>query len=501
MQATLQFETGSVIAEVDPRVYGSFLEHLGRAIYGGIYEPDHATADADGFRGDVLDLVQELDVPLVRYPGGNFVSGYNWEDGIGPVENRPQRLELAWRSLEPNLVGTNEFMKWCQKAKTAPMMAVNLGTRGIEAARDILEYCNHPSGTYWSDLRRSHGYAEPHAVKLWCLGNEMDGPWQIGAKTATEYGRLAAETAKVMKWVDPTIELVACGSSARSMNTFVAWEEEVLTHTYDHVEYLSLHTYYGNPGNDLPLFLAQSTQMDRFIEEVVSICDYVKAKKRSKKDIHLSFDEWNVWFHSGQSDTKLPSWQVGNPFLEDVYTFEDALVVGCMLISLLKHADRVKIACLAQLVNVIAPIMTQNNGPAWRQTIFWPFLHASHFGRGRVLRCEVTCPSYDAGEISEVPYLEAVTTWDEGKGTATIFAVNRSLTEKMELVANLGGLEGYAIKEHIVLTHPDNKAINTAAAPDTVVPRLGGRSQLHTNQLLAELEPLSWNVIRLERAG
>ena len=499
MQAFLHLEADSIVGEVDPRLYGSFLEHLGRAVYGGIYEPEHESADEDGFRGDVLSLVKELNVPIVRYPGGNFVSGYDWQDGIGPRESRPRRLELAWRTLEPNWVGTNEFMTWCQKANTAPMMAVNLGTKGIDAARDILEYCNHPGGTYWSDLRRSHGYEAPHSVKLWCLGNEMDGPWQIGAKTATEYGRLAAETAKVMKWVDPSIELVACGSSARSMPTFVAWEEEVLTHTYDHVEYLSLHTYYGNNEGDLPLFLAQSTQMDRFIEEVVAICDYVKAKKRGKKDIHLSFDEWNVWFHSSQSDKDLPSWGIGTPFLEDVYTVEDAIVVGCMLISLLKHADRVKIACLAQLVNVIAPIMTENLGAAWRQTIFYPFLHASQFGRGRVLRAKVESPTYDAGELCDVPFLEAVATLDEAGDNLTLFAVNRHLSEDLDLKAQLGGMKDYLLKEHLVLHNPDLQGTNTVANPNNVVPRAGGQSLVENGVLLATLLPVSWNVLRLER--
>jgi alpha-N-arabinofuranosidase len=499
MKASLHLQIDSVVGDIDPRLFGSFLEHLGRAVYGGIFEPTHSTADEDGFRGDVLTLVRNLNVPLVRYPGGNFVSGYNWEDGIGPVEARPVRLDLAWRSLEPNLIGTNEFVKWCKKANTEPMMAVNLGTRGIEAARDMLEYCNHPSGTYWSDLRRKHGFEQPHGIKLWCLGNEMDGPWQIGAKTATEYGRLAAETAKVMKWVDPSIELVACGSSARTMPTFIEWEEEVLTHTYDYVEYLSLHTYYGNAKENLPEFLAQSVQMDRFIEEVIAVCDYVKAKKRGKKDIHLSFDEWNVWFHSHNSDKKLPSWQVGNPFLEDVYTFEDALVVGCMLISLLKHADRVKIACLAQLINVIAPIMTQNGGPAWCQTIFWPFLHASHFGRGKALQITVESPTYDTAEINNVPYLETTATYDENAGTVTVFAVNRHLTERIELNAILGGFDGYSIEEHLLLTHTDIKATNTADNPDNVVPKPGGNSQMEGEQLSAVLEPLSWNVIRLKK--
>src|ERR687898_151128 len=333
------------IGEVDPRLYGSFIEHLGRAVYGGIYEPEHPTADDLGFRQDVLDLVRELDVPIIRYPGGNFVSGYDWEDGVGPVEERPRRLDLAWRTVETNQVGTNEFAAWAERAGAEVMMAINLGTRGVD---------------------------DPHGVKVWCLGNEMDGPWQIGRKAPQEYGRLACEAAKAMKWVDPSIELVACGSSNSSMPTFAEWERTVLEHTYDHIEYLSLHTYIRNPEDDRATFLAQSLGMDAFIKSVIATCDFVKARKRSKKTINLAFDEWNVWFHSLEADKELEPWSVAPPQLEDVYTLEDALAVGCMLITLLKHADRIKIACLAQLVNVIAPIMTENGGPAWRQTIFWP---------------------------------------------------------------------------------------------------------------------------------
>lgn len=284
MKASMIVDKDFKIGEVDSRIYGSFIEHLGRAVYGGIYEPGHPQADEQGFRADVMELVKGLDVPIVRYPGGNFVSGYNWEDGIGPIDQRKKRLDLAWRTIEPNLVGLNEFMDWCRKANTEAMMAVNLGTRGPDEARDIIEYSNITGGTYWSDLRISHGYKAPHNIKTWCLGNEMDGPWQIGAKTAAEYGRTACETAKVMKWVDPTIELVACGSSSLSMSTFPDWEATVLDHTYNHVDYISLHQYYGNRDKDSSNFLAQSMGMDRFINTVISTADYVQAKNAAKEN-------------------------------------------------------------------------------------------------------------------------------------------------------------------------------------------------------------------------
>jgi alpha-N-arabinofuranosidase len=491
------------IGAIDPRLYGSFLEHLGRAIYGGIYEPGHPTADENGFRCDVLDLVRELNVPVVRYPGGNFVSGYAWEDGVGPQGARPCRLDLAWNTTESNQLGVNEFMAWCRLAGTAPMMAVNLGTRGPDAARSLVEYCNHPGDSYWSDLRKAHGVRQPHRIRLWCLGNEMDGPWQIGHKTAEEYGRIALETAKVMKWVDPGIELVACGSSHRGMPTFAAWEATVLEHTYDHVDYISLHTYYGNRNNDNPGFLARSRDMDQFITSVIATCDFVQAKKRSRKVMHLSFDEWNVWHHIADWAQALARpWQEAPPLLEEVYTFEDALLVGCMLITLLRHADRVKIACMAQLVNVIAPIMTATGGGCWRQTIFYPFHHASRFGRGVALDLNLRSPAYDDPELGPIPYLEAVATLDPESEALTIFAVNRSQDQALSLETGGPDLNGYSVVEHITLTHDDLKAANTREQPDRVVPRSDRASaRLDGGRLSATLPKLSWNVLRLARTG
>ncbi|XEC97711.1 alpha-N-arabinofuranosidase [Paenibacillus tarimensis] len=486
------------IGEIDDRLYGSFIEHLGRAVYGGIYEPGHPESNKEGFRTDVLELVKQLRVPIVRYPGGNFVSGYNWEDTVGPKEERKRRLELAWRTIETNEFGFNEFVEWAKQANTEVMMAVNLGTRGVDEARNLIEYSNHPGGTYWSDLRRKHGYADPHNIKTWCLGNEMDGPWQIGHKNAVEYGRVALETAKVMRWVDPAIELVACGSSNRDMKSFPDWEATVLDHTYDHVDYLSLHQYYGNYDDDTPTFLARSLEMDDFISTVIATCDYVKAKKRSKKKIHLSFDEWNVWYHSHQADSKLEPWSVAPPQLEDVYNHEDALLVGCMLISLLKRADRVKLGCLAQLVNVIAPIMTSNGGGAWRQTIFYPFMHASVYGRGKALVPLVRSPKYDTKRITDVPYLESIAVYNEEQSEVTIFAVNRHLESELPLEIDLRSFGSCRLIEHLVLQHDNLKAVNTEEHPDNVKPHSNGGAVVVGLKVEAKLAKASWNVIRLK---
>jgi len=494
--ATMIVDKDFVISEVDPRMYGSFVEHLGRAVYGGIFEKGHPSADEDGFRRDVLELVRELRVSIVRYPGGNFVSGYNWEDGVGPVEKRPRKLELAWRTIEPNWVGVNEFARWAVKAGAAVNMSVNLGTRGPDEARALVEYCNHPAGSYWSDLRIAHGRKEPHAFKLWCLGNEMDGPWQISHKTAEEYGRAAEETAKVMRWVDPGIELVACGSSHPKMPTFPAYDATVLDHVYDHVDYISLHSYYGNQENDTANFVAKSLEMDSYIRTVIAACDLARARKRSKKTINLSFDEWNVWYHSLDADKKITPWTIAPVQVEDTYTFDDAVLAGCLLITLLKHADRIKVACLAQLVNVIAPIMTANGGPAWRQTIFYPFLHASLYGRGTALQTVVKSPVYDSRDFTGVPFLEATAVYNAAQQELSIFAVNRDQAGELALACDLRSFGVFSGVTHIVMDSKDPKAVNNRSA-QPVAPREARGAVLDGGRLSVRLPPLSWNVLRL----
>lgn len=488
------FLTGAV----DKRIFGSFIEHLGRAVYEGIYQEDSPFADEQGMRKDVLELVKELQVPIVRYPGGNFVSGYHWEDGVGPKEQRPAKVDLAWQVIESNQFGLNEFVDWAKKAGTEVMMAVNLGTRGPEEAKDLLEYCNFKKGSYYSDLRRKHGYEEPHDIKLWCMGNEMDGPWQIGHKTAEEYARLANETGKAMKILDPSIELVACGSSNSHMPTFGDWEAKVLDECYDTVDYVSMHQYYGNADNDSASFLASSVDLDRFITTVVSICDFVKGKHHGSKNINISLDEWNVWYHSNEADKKLEKWIQKPHQLEDVYNFEDALLVGSMLITMLRHADRVKIGCLAQLVNVIAPIMTSDTG-AWRQTIFYPYMHAATLGQGTVLNTIVKSPVYEAKKHGEAPYLDCVVVDNGEKEEVVVFAVNKDLEEDMEVTLDLRQYAGYRVQEHIVMHNEDLKAVNTEADPERVVPKAGGNARVEDGVLHTVFGKKSWNVIRLAR--
>lgn len=497
-KATITADKAYKISEVDRRLMGSFIEHLGRTVYDGIYDPSHPTADENGFRGDVKELIRELGVTIVRYPGGNFVSGYDWKDGIGPKEERPAKFDPAWKIVETNEVGTDEFAKYARDTGFEVMMAVNMGTGTPKDAQEIVDYCNGKGGTYWSDLRIKNGTAEPHGFKTWCIGNEMDGPWQIGHKTAEEYGRLACETAKIMKWVDPSIELVVCGSSHKQMPTYLSWEETVLTHTYENVDLLSLHQYYGyNNSADTQSFLSKGDEMDDFIKEVVAVCDMVKAKKRGTKDINLSFDEWNVWYHSNEQDKKLPKWVQAPHQLEDIYFFEDAVLVGSMLITLLKNCDRVKAACLAQLVNVIAPIMTEDgDGPAWRQTIFYPFMHASRYGRGTALRAEVDSPAYSCEERSGVKQIDSVAVYNEEESIVTVFAVNRSLEDDAEVSVDLRSFSAAECIECICYSNDDIKAVNSAA--HQIVPVSCEPPKMENGTVTVRMPKVSWNVLRFQ---
>ena len=486
------------IAPVNRRTFGSFVEHMGRCVYTGIYEPEHPAADEDGFRRDVLELIRELGVAVVRYPGGNFVSNYRWEDGVGPRERRPRRLDLAWGSTETNQFGLDEFMRWTAKAGVEPMIAMNLGTRGVQDALDLLEYANVPRGTKLSDLRVANGADRPHGIRMWCLGNELDGPWQVGHKTAHEYGRLAIETARAMRLVSPDVELVACGSSSSSMPTFGAWEREVLELAYEEVDYISCHAYYDPGAGDLASFLASALDMDHFVSTVAAIADQVGHQLHNPKRINISFDEWNVWsIGRYQAVGRLQGWPVAPRIIEDAYTVADAVVVGNLLISLLRHSDRVTAACLAQLVNVIAPIRTEPGGASWRQAIFHPFALTSRHAAGDVLRIEPATPSYETTKYGPVPFVDAVATHDVESRQTVLFVVNRSVDQAVELDADVRGVRAGVLVEAVTLTDRDVQATNTEEQPNRVIPRALDVAILTDGAMHAVLPPVSWSMLRL----
>jgi alpha-N-arabinofuranosidase len=507
--ATITIDRDFTIGEVPRRLFGSFVEHMGRCVYTGIYEPGHPQSDERGFRQDVLSLVKELGATVVRYPGGNFVSGYNWEDGVGPVADRPTRLDGAWHTVETNAFGLHEFMDWSKEAGVEVMEAINLGTRGVDAAREIVEYTNHPGGTALSDRRIANGAKDPFDIKLWCLGNELDGPWQIGHKTADEYGRLAQEAGKAMRFVDPSIELVAVGSSNSGMPTFGSWEHTVLSHAYDEVDYMSMHAYYQEHDGDATSFLASAVDMDYFIESVVATADAVRAKRKAKKYINLSFDEWNVWYQTGLSTDDQPgavskSWREHPRLIEDSYNVTDAVVVGTLLNSLLRHGDRVSIANQAQLVNVIAPIRSEENGPAWKQTIFWPFARMAALATGQILRTAVVSDRIDTAQFGDADLVDVSATYDENTGRVALFLANRGLEEAADVSVALRGFTGKRVLRAEVLAVPEGGSrltANTLEAQDSVglVPLEGVLVDGSTASL--SLPALSWAVVEIEVAS
>jgi alpha-N-arabinofuranosidase len=490
------------IAPIDRNLFGSFLEHLGRAIYDGIYEPGSKLSDSNGFRKDVMQEIRQLGVPIVRYPGGNFVSGYNWLDGVGPKQERPRVLDKAWNSMNTNQFGTDEFMAWCKAVGTEPLMGLNLGTGTPEQAAALVEYCNVDRGTKWSDLRRKHGYAEPYKVKHWCLGNEMDGPWQIGHMTATEYGMKAQDAARQMQYVDHSVELIACGSSGPFMPTYLEWDREVLEQCYDYVDGLSLHRYLGNngeTGGNSSKFVAMNLTMDRQIAETLAVCDLVRGHKRSPKKLWLSFDEWNVWYRARSGDAVDGHRQEAPHLLEEVYNLEDALLVGGMLITLLRNADRVKVACLAQLINVIAPIMTNANG-LFRQTIYYPYSWALQYARGKVLNVMIEAPTYEVEKMDAVSYIDAIATvTDDGK--TSLFILNRDLSKARTVEVVWENKPGTRVLVSQVLTGDDLKAVNGFDAPEHVKPQALDKPSTTNGRTRFEVPARSYTMIQWDASA
>jgi alpha-L-arabinofuranosidase len=496
--ARVYVDTRRPKSPIDKNLFGSFLEHLGRAIYEGIYDPKSKLADSNGFRKDVMEEIHKLGVPIIRYPGGNFVSGYNWLDGVGPKQDRPTVLDKAWNSMNSNQFGTNEFMAWCKAVGTEPLMGLNLGTGTTEQAAALVEYCNVDKGTQWSNLRRKHGFADPYNVKRWCLGNEMDGPWQIGHMTATEYGLKAQDAARQMRYVDPSLQLIACGSSGPFMPTYLEWDREVLEQCYDYVDGLSLHRYFDNKdttGGDSSVFLAMNLTMDRQIAETVAVCDMVRGHKRSPKKLWLSFDEWNVWYRERHGEAVNGHRVEAAHLLEEIYNFEDALLVGGLVNTLIRNSDRVKLACLAQLVNVIAPIMTNPDG-LFRQTIFYPYAWGIQYARGDALNILVESSTYNVKQIGDVPHLDVAGAHHAADGSVSLFILNRDLSKSHDVEVVWEDQAPTSVKSASVLTGDDLKAVNSFQSPQKVAPQNFPKPSVSGNKTKFEVPARSYTVIQ-----
>jgi len=506
--ARISIHRDKALSILDRRLFGSFLEHLGRAVYEGVWQPGSPLSDDEGFRADLLEEVRSLGVPIVRYPGGNFVSGYNWLDGVGPTEQRPSVHEKAWNSTETNQFGTNEFMRWCRLTGTEPLLVFNLGDSTPEMAAAYVDYCNGRGGTQWSDLRRSHGVEQPHGVRRWCLGNEIDGPWEIGHKKSREYARIANDTARCVREVDPNVQLIAAGSSNTELPTYGHWDRDVVEACYEHIDAISLHNYYGNTeeltGNSTARYLAMNLDMERQIREIAAICDDVRQKLGARKRLWLSFDEWNVWYRARTAADQDGQGKVAPHLLEEEYNLEDALLVGGFFNTLMRESARVRIACQAQLVNVIAPLLTSNEG-VLRQSIYYPYAWALKHANGKVLDCHCESETYpiEAGDLrhdfardAQVPFIDASVTLDESTGKACLFLLNRDLDERCELALDWHGTEPVRVLACETLAGTDLKAVNSFRDRNKVAPRTLDAPRPGRNMTL-ELPATSYTILSL----
>jgi alpha-N-arabinofuranosidase len=490
-KAQVLIDRNRTIAPISPLLFGGFAEHMGRCVYEGIYDPKSPHADERGLRKDVLEALRDQGYTTIRYPGGNFLSGYNWLDGVGPKDKRPQRRELAWQSTETNQFGTNEFMEFCKAINVEPMLGVNMGTGTIQSAADLVEYCNVAQGTHWSDLRISHGVPDPHNVRYWCVGNEMDGPWQIGHLDAVSYGNKALEAAKMMRWMDPTIKTVLCGSSNDQMPTYPEWDRTALEIAWEQMDYLSMHYYVGNRDNDTTSYLASAVLFERYVDALDGTLRYVKAKRRSKHDVHLSWDEWQVWY---KGDPVQGNWTEAPHLAEEMYNLEDALVVAQWLNVFLRKSYTLKIACVAQIVNVISWLHTRTDG-LLKHPSYYAFKLVSNFARGDALDVHVKSPSVETRQYDAVPSLDVSASYDAETEKGAVFLVNRSQTES--IATDLVWQDGQALQidQAWQLAGSDPKQVNSWDAPERLAAQPIPTPTVDAGRATINLPPLSFTVL------
>lgn len=464
--ARIKIDVERTIGEVNKNIYGNFVEHLGRCVYGGIYDPDSPHADKNGFRKDVMEAAKGLNIPILRYPGGNFVSNYDWKDGVGP--DRPKRLELAWQRLETNEVGTNEFMTYAKELGTEPYFAVNLGTGTIKEAQQWVEYTNVKEGPYYAELRKKHGYPEPHNIKYWSLGNEMDGYWQMGHLNAIDYSKKAREAGKLMRLTSPDIKLIAAGSSNyRPDANPDEWNRTILEELKDYIDYIALHIYVGNPDDNYynfmstPLVIEERTKIVKgMINEVMQ---RTLRRDHTEDPIYIAWDEYNVWYRARSGAN-----MVGDRALEEHYNLEDALVISGMLNAFIRNADVVKMANMAQLVNVIGPIFTSKDD-MFKQTIYYPLALFANNMHGTSLDLFVDCETYDTEEFylglgetttrqTDVPYLDVSATYQDDEITIAVVNRHKDKAITTDLIAQTGEFSGSL--EIYEVNGPDIKAKN-----------------------------------------
>lgn len=527
-QAKITIHPRFKIGEISPRLYSTFLEPIGTMVNGTMYNPKHPSADENGFRQDFIEALAGTGMPAVRLPGGNYVSCWDWKDSIGPKEQRKTHLDLAWHQYITNDVGHDEYLRWCELVGTEPMYTVNLGTGDMRDAISLVEYTNHEGGTYWSDLRRKNGHDKPYGVKTWYLGNEMDGPWQVGSweKDPRGYGIRVNEISKAIKWVDGSIETAVCASSAPFMAHYPQWEEDVLQECYEAVDYISMHHYHVAPPGDYRALLGGSVYYEDFINTEISLCDLIQTKMRSPKKMMLSFDEYGTMarpcseLHPGRGPHNMvASHYIFRPdrkfILHDpdnmpnrVFPGGDmihALTAGSTLLAFMRHADRVKIACMT---GGLGALCSSNRDHVWKSASHYVFTQLIKYGTGVSMLTDTDCETYDIPGYAiddnsqyatkeGVPYVDCASAWDENAGRLSIFIINRSDENEYPVSIDVSAFEGYSRQEHLELCCESMDEKNTFENPDVILPKLKSDSEIKDGKVFTHIKPLSWNVINL----
>lgn len=533
-QAKITVHPSFEIGEISPRLFSAFLEPIGTMVNGTMFNPKHPTADEQGFRQDFIQGLRGTGMPAVRMPGGNFVSAWNWKDSIGPKENRKVHLDPAWYQYITNEVGHDEYLQWAEKVGTEPLYTVNMGMCNgpIQDAMDIVEYTNHEGGTYWSDLRRKNGHEKPYGVKVWYLGNEMDGPWQLGSwdKDPKGYGVKANEASKAMKWIDASIETAVCASSASFMDHYPQWEETVLQECYDSVDYLSMHHYHSAPPGDVKALLGGSLYYEDFINTEAALCDLVAAKCRSPKKMMLSFDEYgamirpNSELHPGYGyHNMIRAHYRFDPnrkyVLHDPDKMQDRIFPGSEMLQMLgmasiqlaflRHADRVKIGCMT---GGLGALCASNHDHVWKSASYYPFMNLIQYARGVSMRTGVESetfdmPGYAIDDTSQytgkegVNYIDAATAWDRENDRLTIFVINRSEENEYPVTADISGFEGYVFDRHVELYSENLELRNSFEEPDCLKPGEHAGAVFREGKLDTHVKPLSWNMLCFRKQG
>ena len=521
------------IGDISKRLFGAFLEPIGSMVNGSMYNPKHPEADGQGLRKDFYGALKETGLPAVRLPGGNFVSGWQWKDSIGPAEQRKTHLDMAWFQYIPNDVGHDEYLQWAEKAGTEAIYTVNLGTGTLQDAADCVEYTNFPGGTWWSDLRKKNGHPEPYKVKTWCLGNEMDGPWQIASreKDPRGYGILAHETSKAMKWVDPSIETIACVSSSPFLNHYPDWDLSVLQECYSAVDYISLHHYHSAPPDMPQALLAGYQAFEEYIRTEIALCDFVKTKLRTGKTMMLALDEYGSMIrprgetHLGtggrQNADMFGVFVPGRTYVrhdpDDWSTLRNpprdhemlqALGMASTMLVMMRHADRIKIGCAT---GGLGALCCTDREHVWKGAAHYPFVQMIRWARGTSLQCEVRCDTYDVpgyaiddmnqyGGFEAVQTIQAGAALNEEAGELTVFVINGDPAEDQELKLDVRAFEGWQFREHVEMFTEDEDACNTWEAPDRILPRVNRETKADSGILAARLRRESWNVFRFVKA-